>query len=98
MEEEKLVEMYELTKENNKMLHAMRRNARIAGIFKAIFWVLILFVIPYISWLYVQPYVTDALKTYNSVKTTTSSVQAAGSANLSGIQKFFQQFGGGGTK
>ena len=87
MEEEKLSEMYEFTKENNRMLHAMRRNARIGSIAKLLFWIFILVVLPYSAWLYVQPYVQEIQGTYNSVQ------QGKQSFENSSIVKFFEQFG-----
>ncbi len=87
-----LDEIYKLTKENNKMLKAMRRDAFVGGVVKFIGWVLVFVVIPYILWLYIQPYLNDALHTYNNVKATTNSVQTTTNADFSAIQDFFKQF------
>ncbi len=70
----------------------MRRNARIGGILKIVFWILLLVVIPYYAWLYVQPYVQQIQGTYQTVQK-----QSQGFSN-SDIGKFFQQLGGTSTK
>jgi hypothetical protein len=49
MDEQSMQEMLRLTRENNHMLHAMRRNAFWGGILKFIFWTAI-FVAP--IWFY----------------------------------------------
>jgi len=98
MEEEKLNEMYELTKESNKMLHTMRRNARIGGILKFAFWFVFLVIVPYITWTYVQPYFDDMAKLYQQVHGTTATVQASTTSFFGDVQKFFSQFGGTASK
>ncbi len=92
MDDQKMDQLYELVQENNRMLKAIRRDAFVGGIFKFVWWVIILVVIPYITWLFIQPYVNDVLHTYNSVKTTTNSVQVETNGISSSIQNFFKQF------
>jgi hypothetical protein len=94
MDDQKLDQMFEMTAENNRMLHAMRRNAFIGGILKFAFWVLILVVIPYYMWLYIQPYVQEVQGTYQHV---TEQSQQADSV-FAEIGKFFSQFGGASGK
>ncbi|MES2014785.1 MAG: hypothetical protein V4437_03155 [Patescibacteria group bacterium] len=93
MDEQKLGEIYELVKDNNRILHAMRRDAFIGGIIKFIFWIIVLVILPYISWLFIQPYVQGALDTYQNVKQTTSSVSNTTTADLSKLQELLKQFG-----
>lgn len=85
--------MYELTKENNKILKAMRRDAFIGGILKAIMWFIFLVVIPYLTWLYIQPYVQGVLDTYQKVQDTTTAVSNTTTMDFSKVQEFFEQFG-----
>ena len=92
MDEQKMNELYELTKENHRMLKAIRRDAFVGGIFKFVWWVVILVVIPYFTCLYLQPYLNDVAHTYNSVKTTTNTVQAQTSGGFAAIENFFKQF------
>lgn len=93
MDEQKLNELYELTKENNTMLKGMRRDAFIGGIIKFIFWIILLVVIPYMTWLYIEPYVQGVLDTYQKVQDTTSAVSSTSSIDFSKVQEFLEQFG-----
>ena len=92
MEDEKLERMFELTEENNRMLHTMRRNAMVGGALKVVFWAIVLVGIPYYVWLYVQPYLQKAESAYASAQHTSQSVSD------SPITKFFEQFGSGSAK
>ncbi len=92
MDEQKMNELYELAKENNHMLKAMRRSAFIGGIFKFILWILMLVVVPYITWLFIQPYVEGVMHTYQSVKKTNDAISSSTSMNFDKIQEFFKQF------
>ncbi len=88
-------EIYRLVKENNQMLRAMRRDAFIKGIFGFIWWILILVVIPYVTWLYLQPYLATVTAAYNKVQGTSNSINTS----LSGLPDFgklWQQWTGGG--
>jgi predicted PurR-regulated permease PerM len=71
-----LQQTYQLAKENNRMLHAMRRHAFISGIIKLLVYAALL-VIPF--WLYIQylsPQVDRILKTMNQIQGTGASAQA----------------------
>jgi len=92
MEEEKLNEMFEMVRQNNAMLRTMRRNAMVGSIIKFVFWILLLVVVPYYVWQYFQPYLEEIQNTYQSVHGTQQSFAD------SGIAKFFEQFGGNGSK
>ncbi len=85
-------EIYKLVKDNNRMLKAMRRDAFVGGIFKFIWWGLILVVLPYFTWLYIQPYLQGALNTYQGVQQKADSVNAS----VSGFQDLLKKFGIGG--
>lgn len=95
MDEQKLSEMYEWTKENNRMLKAIRRDAFIGGIVKFIFWFIFLVVIPYISWLYIQPYLQGVLDTYQKVQHTADTVSTSAGVNMSQLQDLLKKFGVG---
>ena len=95
MDEQKLSEMYEFTKENNHMLKAMRRDAFVGGIVKFIVWVALFIVLPYIAWLFIQPYLQGALDTYQNVQKTTSAVSNTTSVNLSKLDELLKKFGSG---
>jgi predicted PurR-regulated permease PerM len=71
-----LQEILRLTRENNKMLHAMRRSAFIGGIFKFIFYIVIFIIIP--AWLYVMylaPVMQQMLSTMNQIQSTGNQAQ-----------------------
>ena len=95
MDEQKLTEMYEFTKENNHMLKAMRRDAFIGGIVKFVVWVVLFIVLPYIAWLFIQPYLQGVLDTYQNVQKTTSAVSNTTSVNLSKLDELLKKFGSG---
>lgn len=90
-------EIYALVKENNRMLKQMRRSAFIGGIFKFVWWVLILFVIPYFLYVtYLAPQLAALSALYQNVENTNNSVQA----QLQGLPDFsnlLNQFGGEGN-
>jgi hypothetical protein len=65
----------ELTKENNRMLHAMRRNAFIGGVFKFL-WLAILIGVPvYIYFNFFQPVLEDIGEAYRGVQSGAQDVQ-----------------------
>ena len=74
-EGDKMDELLRLTKENNRMLHSMRRNAWLGGIFKLVMWV-VLFIVP--LWLYLQyvaPMMAGMLETYQQLQGTSAQAQ-----------------------
>ncbi len=90
-QEEWLRRTYELARENNRMLKAMRRNAFIGGVFKLLVWAAFI-VIP--LWLYIQylaPTLNQAMNTLNQVQGSMQQVQDLGAnvnipiSDLSGI-------------
>lgn len=87
-----LTELVRLTKENNKMLHAMRRNAFWGAIIKFILYALVLVAAP--LWLYATylgPMMEQVLNAYEGIQGTGASAQA----QLSDLQELFKQFGSG---
>lgn len=91
-EVEKLAEILRITKENNRMLHKMRRNAFLGGIFKLILWLAFL-IIP--LWLYMQylaPVMTSMMETMNQMQGTGASAQAQFSDLNASLQKLQSQF------
>lgn len=68
MDEKKMDELYDMVRENNSMLKSARRSAFIGGIVKAVWWVVILIVLPYLTWLYIEPYVNTAMAQYQAVQ------------------------------
>lgn len=71
-----LQEILRLTRENNKMLRAMRRNAFIGGLLKFIFYVLVFIVLP--AWLYMTylaPEMQQMTNTLNQLQGASSHAQ-----------------------
>lgn len=62
-ETELLKKSVELAEENNRMLHAMRRSQRIAGIFRLVYW---LFIIGSAvgAYYFIQPYLGSLMNLY----------------------------------
>ncbi|OGG55739.1 hypothetical protein A3D71_00825 [Candidatus Kaiserbacteria bacterium RIFCSPHIGHO2_02_FULL_55_20] len=69
-------EIYRLVKENNRMLHSMRRNALWGGIFKFIFWAIIFIAPLWFYMTYLAPVVQDMVKTVQQVQGTSAKAQA----------------------
>jgi sensor histidine kinase YesM len=75
MDDKKLEEMYDMVRENNSMLKSARRSAFVGGIVKFIFWVVVLVVLPYVTWLYVEPYLNTVMAQYQAVSTQSGNLQ-----------------------
>lgn len=96
-----LEEIYKLTKENNRMLHAMRRDAFVGGIFKFVFWIVLFVVLPYIAYtLYLQPYITTLQGAYENLNEKADTLSGAAKdledikGQIPNIGNLLNQFGG----
>ena len=76
-ERQLLQKAVDLSEENNKILRGIRRSNRFGTAFKVLYWVAII-AISYGAYVYIQPYVDQLLKTYNSVTGTVSKVSNLG--------------------
>ncbi len=88
MDEQSQQEMYRLTRENNRMLHAMRRNAFWGGILKFIFWSAILIAPIWFYMTYLNATVEKMLHTIDQVQGTGAKAQA----QVSGWENAWKQF------
>ena len=69
-------ELLELTRENNKMLHAMRRNAFVGGLVKFIFYILILVVAPlWVYSTYLAPIMQNLQQTMHQIQGANQNAQ-----------------------
>lgn len=96
MDEKKMDELYEMVRENNHMLKSARRSAFVGNIVKVIWWALILVILPYFTWLYLQPYLNTVLGQYQTVqqKGTAIQDQAQGlQTQISGLTELLKEFG-----
>jgi hypothetical protein len=91
MDEKKLEEMYQMVRENNSMLKSARRSAFVGGIIKAVWWVVILVVLPYLTWLYLEPYLSTIMAQYQTLQAQSGAV----SGQAAELQKQLDQLGGG---
>jgi hypothetical protein len=88
MDEQSEQEMYRLARENNKMLHSMRRNAFWGGILKFILYGLLLLAPIWFYMTYLNSTVQNLLQTMNRIQGTTQQAQS----QFSGIEASWKQF------
>lgn len=84
---DKLDDILRLTRENNRMLHSMRRNAFIGGLLRFVVWIALL-VIP--LWLYMQ-YVAPVMQSTLSAMQQIQGSGAAAQAQFDGLQSTFER-------
>jgi hypothetical protein len=80
-------EIARLVRENNKMLHAMRRNAFWGGLFKMLIYGAFLLAPIWFYMTYLSGTVQQMLKTIDQIQGTGAKAQA----ELSGFQKTWQE-------
>ena len=81
-----LEKTYSLAKENNQILHGIRRSQRIASFMRALYWVIIL-AVTFGSFYLLEPYVNKMLDLYNSISGTE---QKLNSGSLQDLLKNFR--------
>ncbi|MDQ5957551.1 MAG: hypothetical protein QG614_526 [Patescibacteria group bacterium] len=67
LDENKISEMYDLLEENNKMLRALLRRARIASFMKIVY-LIIIFGVLFATYYYSQPYINNFFNNYNTMQ------------------------------
>ena len=81
-------EIYRLVRENNKMLHSMRRNAFWGGVIKFLLYAILLVALPWWLYLtYLAPMVESTMQAVNQIQGTGASVQT----QFGDFQDFFKQ-------
>ena len=78
-------ETYKLARDNNRMLHAMRRNAFLGGVVKVITWVVLIGLPIWIFVTYINPILNTAVGTLNQVQGQVEGGQGAGAEGISGL-------------
>lgn len=68
MNEREIKELLELTRENNKLLHKIRRHAVWGSVFSILYWAFILGVPVVLYYYYLQPYLGQVLDTYSGIQ------------------------------
>ncbi|MDO8521457.1 MAG: hypothetical protein Q7S52_05055 [bacterium] len=87
LNQQEIDELLKLTRDNNRMLHRMRRSMVWSQIFTFLYWMVILGSIG-ASYYYLQPYITKYWDIYQSTMKTLNEIQATGSSlssDLSGL-------------
>ena len=80
-------EIYRLVKENNKMLHGMRRTAFWGGLFKLLIWAGLIAAPIWLYATYLAPVVQSLQQTVNQVQGVSSQAQG----QLNGLGDVFKQ-------
>ncbi len=93
-EKEMIQQTFEMTRDNNRMLHAMRRNAFFGGLMRLAFWVIIIGGPIVFYYAYAAPYVDQMLAAYagikgdvQSIKDVTNKIPNLGDLNIEGLLK-----------
>ena len=68
MDHEAVQETLKLTRDNNRMLHSMRRDAFLGGIFKILMWAAFIVVPAYLYYLYLAPVMQQMIATMNAAQ------------------------------
>lgn len=71
-----LEQILKLTKDNNRMLHAMRRNAWLSGFFRVVLWAAFIIIPFYLYMQYLAPVMQSAVETMQQVQGTGAKAQA----------------------
>lgn len=94
MDPQRLEEMYRLTRENNRLLHSMRRNALVGGIIKFIVYAALVLGPLWFYYQYMGPVVEQMLHTMQQIQGTSTQAQTQFGQFQDIWQKFQQQFKG----
>lgn len=68
-------ELKRISIDTNRVIHGMRRGQRWRSFFGVVWWIAIIAVSGASYYYYVQPYVEEAIKSYDSAKQAQSQVQ-----------------------
>lgn len=85
--DELLQETYKLARDNNRMLHAMRRNAFLGGIVKLVTWAVLIIAPIWFFITYLSPVLNNAVSTLNQVQGQVEGIQGAGTDGISGLME-----------
>jgi hypothetical protein len=84
-----LQDTFELVKDNNIMLHKIRRGQKWASFMRMVYWIFIIG-ISIGAWYYLQPYVNKMISLYNQVSGSTSTVNSLDINSFSDILKNYK--------
>jgi hypothetical protein len=92
MNDREMKELLELTKDNNKLLHKMRRHAIYGNIMRLFYWAIILGGPVVIYYYFLQPYLADVMEAYSGIQRGVDSVQNLGN-QAEGLGGILEKFG-----
>lgn len=87
-----LEEILRLTKENNRMLHAMRRSAFLGGVFKIVMWAAFIIVPLWLYMQYLAPVMESMVNTMSEIQGTGTRAQAQFTDLTSTFENLRKQF------
>ena len=74
-EKQMLQESLELSRQNNAMLHSMRRIQKWASFMRIVYWILII-AVSYGAYKYTEPYLNKAMQIFQSTQTDLNSLKS----------------------
>ena len=74
-QDEMIKQTYALTRENNRMLHAMRRGAFFGGLLRMIMWLAFIIIPAWLYYVYLAPVMTSALAAMQSAQQSGAQAQ-----------------------
>ncbi len=74
-EKELLQKVHDLSEENSRILHGIRRSHRWATIFRIFYWIIIIGV-SVGAFYYIQPYIDSVMKAYKGIQTGINNVNS----------------------
>lgn len=86
----KIDELLELERDNNRMLHRMRRSMVWGHIFTILYWLAILGAVGW-SYLYLQPYIVKYWGTYQSLIKTYDNIQKVSNSIPSNLSSMLEK-------
>ena len=89
---DKLDDLLRLTRENNRMLHAMRRNAFIGGLLRFVVWVALLVIPLWLYMHYVAPVMESTLNAMQQIQGGSAAAQAQFDGMQAAVEKIRAQF------
>ena len=92
---ESIEEILRLSRENNRMLHAMRRSSLLGAIFKTLLWIAMILVPLWFYLTYIAPVMESVLQTYQQIQGTGAQAQAQFGQMSDSLEKIQALFGGG---
>jgi hypothetical protein len=87
---DKLDQLLELTKENNRILRSMHRRMIWSQVFSYIYWLIILGSIGW-SYYYLQPYISKYMDTYQTIMSSLNTMETQSKSFPSDLQGLLEK-------